>query len=151
MPMTLEEISDRMEIQNLLFDYCTAIDSKNFDALDDVFVPDAHIDYTCFGGPKGPYPEVKAYLEKALPTFPSYQHMISNSRIWLDGDRATARSICHNPMVIELPDGGTQTAYFGLWYVDKLVRTEKGWRLSERIEEKAYIHNLPPHFQAVEA
>jgi hypothetical protein len=33
--------------------------------------------------------------------------------------------------------------YFHLWYVDKLVRTEKGWRIAERVEEKSHIFAPP--------
>jgi hypothetical protein len=59
---SLEEISDRLEIQDLQVAYSHAIDFKRFDELDDVFTPDAHIDYTVFGGPAGSYPEIKKYL-----------------------------------------------------------------------------------------
>lgn len=149
MSMSPKQISDRMEIQDLLFDYCDAIDSKNFDALDDIFTPDAFIDYTCFGGPKGRYPEIKAYLKKALPNFPKYQHMVGNYRIQIDGDTATARTICHNPMVMKNADGEEQVAFYGLWYADKLVRTDAGWRLCERVEDPAYTHNVPAQFAAI--
>jgi hypothetical protein len=40
------EISDRLEIQQLITDYSTAIDNRRFDDLDAVFTPDAYIDYT---------------------------------------------------------------------------------------------------------
>jgi hypothetical protein len=30
-----------------------------------------------------------------------------------------------------------------LWYIDKFVRTPKGWRISERVEEGCYAHNVP--------
>ncbi|MGA8547271.1 MAG: nuclear transport factor 2 family protein, partial [Mycobacterium sp.] len=43
------EISDRLEIQQLLVDYSTAIDLRQFDDLDAVFTPDAYIDYTALG------------------------------------------------------------------------------------------------------
>ena len=42
--LSLAEISDRLEIQQLLVDYSTAIDSRRFDDLDKVFTPDAYID-----------------------------------------------------------------------------------------------------------
>jgi len=41
-----QEISDRLEIQNLLVSYCDAIDGRNWDVLDNIFTPDAVIDYT---------------------------------------------------------------------------------------------------------
>ena len=43
------EISDRLEIQQLIVDYSTAIDTRRFDDLDAVFTPDAYIDYTRSG------------------------------------------------------------------------------------------------------
>jgi hypothetical protein len=42
--LSLEEISDRLEIQQLLVAYSTAIDQRRFDDLDRVFTPDAYID-----------------------------------------------------------------------------------------------------------
>ena len=42
--MSLEEISDRLESQQLLVDYSTAIDQRRFDDLDRVFTSDAYID-----------------------------------------------------------------------------------------------------------
>ncbi len=149
--MNMDLLSNRLDIEDLMVDYCAAIDRKQFDELDEIFTEDAWIDYTCFGGPKGNYPEIKEFLQKSLPGFPHYYHMISNIRIRFGpGDkRAKARTICHNPMVIPLPEGGEQTTFFGLWYVDELVQTAAGWRLSKRVEEPCYIHNLPKHMASL--
>jgi hypothetical protein len=148
MPMTIQEISDRLEINNLLIDYCTAIDSHDFAALDRVFTDDAFIDYTALGGIKGNLTEIKEYLARVLPHFPATQHLIANSRVWLEGDSARARTMCHNPMEMPLEAGGTQVAFYGLWYVDRLVRTADGWRIRERVEERGYAFNVPAEFRA---
>jgi hypothetical protein len=42
--LSLEEISDRLEIEQLLVDYSTAIDQRRFHDLDRVFTPNAYID-----------------------------------------------------------------------------------------------------------
>ena len=141
---SLEELSDRLEIQDLMVAYSHAIDFKNFDELDDVFTPDAFIDYEAFGGPKGPYPEIKDFLENTMPMFSSYYHMVSTSKVVLDGDRTTGVTICHNPMVLPLADGTEHVFFCGLWYRDTYVRTSAGWRISERVEEKCYTFNMPP-------
>ncbi len=141
--MTLEEISDRLEIQQLMIAYSTAIDTRRFDDLDDVFLPDATIDYSAMGGEKGRYPEIKDYLKAGLGRFPNYYHMIANPDIRLDGDSATSRTICFNPIEIELADGGRQVMFLGLWYVDRHVRTPLGWRIAERSETACYGHNVP--------
>jgi len=147
--LSLQEISDRLEIQQLMVDYASAIDQKNFDALDAVFTADAHIDYTAMGGMVGPFPEVKEWLKVALGTFPHYQHMLGNMSLSFDGDHATGRTMCFNPMQIEMPDGNSQVMFLGLWYLDKFERTPQGWRISERAEEKCYMHNAPGMLSAV--
>ena len=78
--LSLEEISDRMEIQQLLVDYSTAIDQRRFDDLDRVFTPDAYIDYRALGGIDGRYPEVKEWLSKVLPSFRCMRTCLGTSR-----------------------------------------------------------------------
>lgn len=130
------EVSDRLEIQQLLVAYSTAIDSRRFDDLDDVFTSDAYIDYSAFDGIVGRYPEVKAWLAQVLPNFNTYAHMLGLPSIRVDGDTATARTFCFNPMVF----GGESatTMLLGLWYDDEFVRTPDGWRMSRRVETKCF-------------
>lgn len=141
--LSLQEISDRLEIQQLMVDYANALDTRDFDRLDGVFTPDAYIDYRTTGGIEGRYPEVKAWLRKVMARFPAYQHLNGNMDIRLSGDAATSRTCCFNPMAIALADGTRQVMFIGLWYLDKFVRTPEGWRLCERIEEKSFDHNVP--------
>ena len=142
--LSLQEISDRLEIQQLFTDYSTAIDRKNIDALDSVFTPDAYIDYRVMGGIDGRYPEVKSWLKETMQRFPSYYHMIGNLALELRGDAASSRIVCFNPMLLPLPgQPKPQVMFFGLWYADQLVRTAQGWRIAERIEEKCFDFNMP--------
>ena len=143
--LTLEGISDRLEIQALMTAYAHAIDQRDFDRLDTIFTPDAYIDYRAMGGIAGRYPEVKRWLGPALAPFPNYQHLVASTDIQLAGDTANARTACFNPMEVVLPEGRTQVLMLGLWYVDKLERTVAGWRISERIEQSCYRHNVPEH------
>lgn len=138
--LSLAEISDRLEIQQLLIDYSTAIDRRLFDDLDVVFTPDAYIDYRAMGGIDGHYPEVKAWLAEVLPNFPAYAHMLGNFDVTIKydpaGDTAFSRTICFNPMV--LPGLEQQVLFCGLWYEDEFVRTDDGWRMSRRVETKFF-------------
>jgi len=134
--LSLAEISDRLEIQQLLVDYASAIDQRRFDDLDRVFTPDAYIDYRVSGGVDGHYPEVKAWLGEVLPNFPAYSHMLGNFDIRVDGDTATARTICFNPLVFD--ETTKQVLFVGIWYCDELLRTPDGWRLTRRVEEKCF-------------
>lgn len=145
-----QELSDRWEIQDLVYHYAHLIDSKQFDALrDEVFTGDAHIDYSAFGGGVGNVEETIAYLRGAVTeaVFPNTQHLNANVQVTLDGDRARGRVMCFNPMEIALPDGGSDVFLLGLWYVDEYRRTVSGWRISRRVEEKSWVFNVPEALQ----
>ncbi len=140
--LSMQEMSDRIEIQDLIARYAHAIDDADYDALDNVFTPDAIIDYTDLGGAKGTLQETKAYLAGAMGNFSNYQHMSATSRVDLNGDTAKARTILFNPMMMK-HEGKDQMFFIGLWYRDELVRTEAGWRIASRREEKCWSFNAP--------
>jgi ketosteroid isomerase-like protein len=142
--LSLQEISDRLEIQELLVRYSHAVDGRDWDAFERVFTDDAIIDYTEMGGPRGGVKATRQFLESVMPTFSSFQHMLGNTVLELDGDRAKARTICYNPMVLDRGENTTHVFICGLWYRDILVRTADGWRIQDRYEERSYIHNMPP-------
>jgi hypothetical protein len=139
--MDLQELSDRQEITDLLTEYSYAVDFHRWDDLDAVFTPDATLDLTATGGESGDITTMKAWLARTLAVFAGHQHLVATSRIELDGDRARAKTICHNPMYLDR-DGSQQVLFVGLWYVDELVRTPDGWRIATRRQEKAYLHGL---------
>ena len=134
--LSLAEVSDRFEIQQLLIDYSTAIDQRRFDDLDRVFTPNAYIDYRATGGTDGHYPEVKAWLAEVLPNFPAYSHMLGNFDVRIDGDIASSRTICFNPIVLNAE--AKQVLFIEIWYEDEFVRTADGWRMSRRVETKCF-------------
>jgi len=143
---SLQQLSDRIEIQDLLVIYCHLIDTQDFNALDDVFTADAYIDYTAVGGAKGNLEQTKAYLAKALSKFSGMQHMLGLPQIRIDGDKADVRTICFNPMILN-KDGAPHVFFVGIWYVDEMVRTRDGWRIKNRKEEFSYFHNFPTDFK----
>jgi len=143
--MNVQYLIDRREIEDLLIDYCNAIDQHEWDALDDIFAVNAEIDYTALGGPKNNLPEIKIFLDSSLPNFKHKQHIISNMQIKIMGDTATGRTCCINPMGLPEPDG-VRNLVFWLWYVDEFVRTENGWRIKKRREEFSHADNLPAGF-----
>lgn len=142
--MSAREISDRIRIHDLLTRYTVAIDTKDWSLLDTCFTSDAHVDYTSSGGTKGAYPEVRAWLEKALAPFPVTIHYITNSTVELDGDRARARTLVYNPMGFGNPDGSLHTFTVHAAYVDELVHTDAGWRIAKRVEEQSLFEGTFP-------
>jgi hypothetical protein len=135
--LSAQEVSDRLELQDLLIRYSEAIDRREFDELDDIFIEDAFISYRDTGGIDGQYPQVKAWLAETLPAFfERNAHMLGLPAIKLAGDTATARTFCFNPMILkgEKP----KVMQVGVWYDDEFTRTADGWRISRRVEIKCY-------------
>ncbi len=139
MTLSLQEISDRIEIDDLLVRYTRAIDTKDWELLDTVFTPDAEVDYVSSGGIKGAYPEVRVWLDKALSLFQVTIHAITNSEIVLDGDSAIGRTLVSNPM-LRVDDEGKRSVFtVYAYYHDRLVRSEQGWRIASRVEEQLLL------------
>ena len=138
---TQQELSDRLEIQDLITAYSYAIDFHRFDDLDAIFTPDATLDFTATGGVAGQLSEIKTWLSSVLTNFGGHQHLVATSLVELSGDIASAKTICHNPMWFT--DAATPPLFVGLWYLDEFARTADGWRMTNRVQQKGYLHGLP--------
>ncbi|KIA60896.1 hypothetical protein FG87_34090 [Nocardia vulneris] len=141
--LDMQEISDRLAIQELVVAYATAVDSRNFDALDDVFVEEAYIDLTVFGGIAGKLADMKEWLTQSMAPISASQHLMGNPEIHLDGDRATGRIMCYNALVLPVAQGDPAVTLLGMWYLDEYVRTPGGWRIVKRGQQRSWAHGLP--------
>lgn len=143
--LTLQELSDRAGIQDLLVREASAMDRRDWDAWEAVFTPDAFIDYRANDGTSGAPPEVRAWLAAVLGRFRACQHLSSNCEITLQGDTARVRSMQY--IAVDMDDGAAGRVVFsGIWFRDTLHRSAQGWRIAERVEELAWRHNFPPGF-----
>lgn len=143
MDPTTEQLVDRLEIDDLLTRYATAVDRRDWDLFESCFTPDARIDYSAFGGVAGPVKQVRAWLEDVMPRFEMSQHLVVNREVTIEGDMARSRAAFFNPMALATPEG--RVLFFdGGYYCDRLVRTADGWRIYERIEEFSYSTRLAP-------
>jgi 3-phenylpropionate/cinnamic acid dioxygenase small subunit len=142
--LSIQEVSDRLQINDLLTRYTLAIDQKDWGLLDSCFTKDAHLDYTSAGGIAGDYPKVRSWLEAALAPFPMTVHYITNSVVELNGDEATARTAVLNPMGFQNEDGSLHLFTVGAYYNDELLRTDEGWRIKRRVEEQAFMQGSLP-------
>jgi 3-phenylpropionate/cinnamic acid dioxygenase small subunit len=143
--LSQQELSDRFEIQDLVFHYADLIDQKRFDELRDVFTADAHVDYSAMGGGVGNLEETISFLKAAVTAelFPNTQHLNANIQVRVEGDTATGRVMCFNPMEMAVPEAKAHTFFLGLWYLDEYRRTQDGWRISRRVEQKSWVFNTP--------
>lgn len=136
--MNVRELSDRAEIADLIARYARAIDTRSWDHLDQIFTADARIDYIAVGGIAGNVAEAKAYLAETLPIFSCTQHMLGLPAIDINGDRATAVTPCHNPMVLG-SGGDARLMVCSFWYHHEFLRTAGGWRISALGEERCHM------------
>lgn len=151
--MDQQEISDRLELEQLVVRYTIGIDRKDWDLLDTVFTPDAILDYSSSApDAKGPFPQMKEWLKNALAIFPMTQHLVGKSYVEIDGDRAVCNTLFHNPMGIAVdadgyfdPDGkGLHVFVVGGNYRDTCVRTADGWRIVEKFEQQQFMQGTFP-------
>jgi hypothetical protein len=133
---------DRLDIEEVLIRYTRAIDTGEWDRLDDVFTPDAAIDYTESGGIAGPYPAIKPWLAENLPIFPKRMHSLAQIAIEVDGDEALASAYFHNPMMLPTKGGKDLFVEFGGIYHHTMTRTMDGWRSRRLYEEIVWRQGL---------
>lgn len=129
--MTPDDLVARAEIGDVLDDYALAIDTRDWPLLASLFAPDASLDYTASGGPSGPRDDVLDWLQSTLPGLTLTQHLLTNRRIRVTGDRAKARSELFNPLLFD-NQGNTAAVLLGGVYEDRLERRDGRWQIVER-------------------
>ena len=144
--MDLAELSDRLEIQDLLARYCHALDQQDWTAFRQLFAENAQLDFTAFGGPAGDLDALIAFLKPILAGLISSHHAVSTMAIERveDGRSAQVRSTAQVAMTMALADASEHTYFSGLWYEDLLERTAEGWRIKTRTQVRAWTFNMPP-------
>jgi hypothetical protein len=95
--LSLREISDRLQIQDALLAYATALDvpGRRWDQWYRCFTEDAVCEFPGIGA-KSPA-ELQELFTQNDATRLSTQHLFLNIVIALDGDAATSRSECSTP------------------------------------------------------
>ena len=127
--------SDHEQIIDLLGRYCWALDTKRFDELHDVFLPDATA--RLGGSDQDGIDEIIERVSTALDRFEASQHLIGSYLIEIDGDTATSR--CHLQAQHVWPEGHEpRHLMVGGKYEDRLVRTPDGWRIGYRLMRKIW-------------
>ncbi len=133
--MDVTELADRLAIADLLTAYTRAVDTGNFEALHEVFTPDAVMDYSSVGGPVGPPAEVVPWVAEGLAGFARVQHLLGQLDVRLDGDRAEVTAYFTNPMVAVAPDGTESLFECGGYYHHRLIKTAAGWRSVSLVDD----------------
>ena len=148
---SLAEHVDRLAIHELMYRYARMVDFREWKLFDQVFAPDAHCDYVSSGGIDGTAREVMDWLDRALAPWPTNLHFVTNLSIDFDADRKTARTTCYflGPMARgEMGKDQLVISSSGL-YVDRVRKTEKGWRIAEREMRMTIMQGSLPEGYAI--
>jgi SnoaL-like domain len=130
MTLSLQEISDRIEIAETVNRYSYGLDQRIWSEWDLAFLPDAIVDFSFWGmAPCSPQ-ELRAIFSANDAARISGQHLLSNQVIWLDGDTARTHTEFNlSTLARSDRDGFARRNRGGGSYEDQLVRTEAGWRI----------------------
>jgi 3-phenylpropionate/cinnamic acid dioxygenase small subunit len=122
--------ADRFEIEEALRHYAFGLDERQWHAWQKAFASDAVIDFSPMGGVRQTPAEMIARLSEPDSDWLFAQHPLINTIIEFEGDEAvarsdflmeTGRSSSLDGVIIRVSGGGS--------YVDRLRRTEAGWRI----------------------
>lgn len=134
----LQLLQDRSEIERVVYDYATGLDTKDWELWRSIFTdevrvrfrPAAEGDFTGLGQDwvtmsADEWVAGRRILFSGLATT---QHQMSNPRIEITGDTATC--VMYMQAIHFMPGEPRVEYTLGGYYVDDLVRTPDGWKLS---------------------
>jgi len=129
----VQQISDRIEIDELLARYARALDYRNFHELDEIFTADATFDAGGLGSPSGPK-AIREMIEGTIGHLDATQHLVGKSIIEFaeGGDEAEVRTYLISQHIRESAPGPVKHYFLGGEYEDRVVRTPDGWRIAYR-------------------
>jgi ketosteroid isomerase-like protein len=129
MPMS-DDFKERLAIEAVLVRYATALDSRDYAQLDQVFLPDATARYVGVEFCRG-RDQIVSFVSTVLQQCSVTQHLLGNFRIEIAGDTATAKCYLQ---AIHTGKGEFSEALHTVWgeYSDQLQRTESGWLIRHR-------------------
>jgi hypothetical protein len=129
----IRELSDVREIIDVMNQYTTALDSRNWEMLEATMTPDGQADFGNLAG-VGVLESPQALVDlcrRSLQDLKSTQHLQGNYVVEVSGDAAQASCYLQaNHFADGLPGGDE----FVVWakYRDDFVRTDQGWKIKKR-------------------
>jgi hypothetical protein len=129
----VQALSDAREIIDVINQYTTALDTKNWEMLEATMTPDGQADFgnlSAVGVLDSPQALVDT-CRRSLQDLDATQHLQGNYVVEVTGDTAKASCYLQASHWAEGLPGGNQ---FVVWakYRDDFVRTENGWRIKMR-------------------
>jgi hypothetical protein len=134
-----ERQGDVLAIQSLVVAYGMAVDDRDWERWEALFLPDAHIDYLHSGGIAGPPAEIAAWMPAGLSVFTWSLHSVLTHEIRFTGeDTATGRVHLFNRNGLDW-NGAAEFCDVGGLYLDDYRRVSDTWKFARRVEQSHYI------------
>ena len=127
----IQMLADRAEISDVVHRYATGLDSHNWTLLRSIFLDEIDMDFSSVRMKPGRM-NADAWVESARVLFAGFdatQHLSANHVHDIRGDEATCISYMRAEHFV-LNDQGENYYTMGGHYINKLVRTPDGWKLS---------------------
>lgn len=124
---TLADLLDRAAISDLVLNYASGIDRRDWALYRSIFTDQVHFDFSTWRGvcETRTADDWVAEVKQTLACFDATQHNIVNHTIRLDGDQGT---ISAHMVAMHYFDG--QMQQLGGYYTHGVVRTESGWKIA---------------------
>ena len=137
-PFSVQEVADRLAIEDLYARYVFACDDRQYDVLDQVFLPDAVVDW---GHARGDRTFAKELIKTNNAMSAYLFHFCGNFRIDFAPDQQSARVKFKMLFPMGRRDDNGQLNMFQVHgsYADLLLKTAEGWRVKERIWNHGWV------------
>jgi hypothetical protein len=147
--VALTEMADRLAIRELVDAYATCADRRDAERQKSLFTADTHIVVYMDGQGSEPTQVIDGQegltpVFEDLNRYQATQHFHGQSRIELDGDRATGESYCiaHH---LFTEDRERKLMLAHLRYGDTFVKRDGAWLFAERKLYVDWIETKPSH------
>ena len=125
----LQRLEDREAIRDLLMEYGSTLDERDFKAFSELFARDVGEWNGGMGVARGPE-AIRKLMEKTITGKPGANfHIFNNETINVNGDRATA--VTKWTFIVKGQDGRPKSVYLG-HYNDTLIREDGRWKFLRR-------------------
>ncbi len=143
--MTLEELSARTEIHDVLLRYCRGLDRVDMSLVRSAFHKDAHIQFPAslhVGSAEGFFD----FLSKEMPRFVRTMHFLGNSLIEFDGpDTAYVETYLNaDHQGSELHHWKNEKVKLWARYLDRFEQRDGQWLIAHRTLLVDWMFRYPP-------
>jgi len=141
MNQRLQEVVDHYEITQTLKEYCHGCDRCDEQRMGSVYLEDSFDDHGNF---KAPGPQFASLMTaEILAKTRSLFHMLGQSSIKVDGDKAGAETYFFAVSRDTRADGVEMCNQLGGRFIDKLERHDGRWRIKHRVAVRDWGISLP--------